>query len=102
MHKIRLTLYIAGQTARSERAVKNLRRIGDTSLAGAYELDIIDVVEDPDAAEHARILTTPTLIKESPSPARRVTGDLSDHARVLVGLSIELTISDDNARENGP
>jgi circadian clock protein KaiB len=86
---IRLTLYVAGASLRSQRAVADLRRIAEQELGGAYELAVVDVLADPEAAEAARILTTPTLIKESPTPARRVTGDLSDGPRVLNGLSLE-------------
>lgn len=89
MDPVRLKLYIAGSTARSERAIHNLRRIGEEALGGVYEVEIIDVMNDPDAAEGDRILTTPTLIKEAPLPTRRVTGDLSDSEKVLYGLALE-------------
>jgi circadian clock protein KaiB len=49
---------------------------------------VVDVVHDPDAAEHARILTTPTVVREHPAPPRRVTGDLGDAARVLAALDL--------------
>lgn len=90
MQSIRLILYVAGQTPRSARAVANLRRLMSEGLGGAPELTIIDVVEDPDAAESARILTTPTLVKEHPAPPRRVTGDLSNVAKVVFALSLEV------------
>jgi circadian clock protein KaiB len=89
MHSVQLTLYIAGQSTRSLTAIANLRRLGEQDLAGRYELTVVDVLEDPDAAEQARILTTPTLIKESPAPSRRVTGDLSDARKVLIGLALD-------------
>lgn len=89
MLPIRLTLYIAGQTARSRRAIANLQQLLEADAVGECALTVIDVTEDPDAAEAARILTTPTLIKESPAPERRVTGDLSDGEMVLDGLALE-------------
>lgn len=95
MSSIRFKLYVAGQTSRSARAVANLRRIADEALRGRYELVIIDVLDDPDSAEADRILTTPTLIKEAPTPPRRVTGDLSDREKVLLGLGLEFDIQAD-------
>lgn len=89
MKPIRLTLYVAGQTTRSLAAIANLRRLGEAHFAGRYELRVIDVADDPDAAERARILTTPTLVKEQPEPVRRVTGDLSDGRKVLLGLALD-------------
>lgn len=90
MGAVRLTLYIAGQTPRSQRALANLRRLGEDQLAGSYDLSVVDVTEDPEAAEAARILTTPTVVRESPAPVRRVTGDLADLERVLFGLGLDM------------
>lgn len=89
MSSIQLRLYVAGETPRSHRAIANLRRIVEEALGEGCELQVIDVVEDPEAAERARILTTPTLVKHTPPPARRVTGDLSDPERVLLGLALD-------------
>lgn len=88
MDPIRFTLYVAGSTPRSQQAVLDLERIGREVLADRFEMAVVDVTEDPEAAERARILTTPTLVKETPPPARRVTGDLSDTRRVLAGLAL--------------
>jgi circadian clock protein KaiB len=70
-------------------AIYNLRQLCDTKLKGNYKLDIIDVLENPDKAELERILATPTLIKLSPAPTRRITGDLSDHEKLLSGLDLD-------------
>ena len=83
-----LKLYVAGDTMRSRQAIANLRRICDEMLGGRPSWGVVDVPEDPDAAESERILTTPTLVRERPAPPRRVTGDLSDPQRVLMGLSL--------------
>jgi circadian clock protein KaiB len=83
---IRLTLYVAGESSRSRTAERNLRALCG-GLPGA-DLRVVDVVHDPDAAEHARILTTPTVVREHPAPPRRVTGDLGDAARVLAALDL--------------
>ena len=69
-------------------AIANLRRICDQELRGQYQLEIIDVLENPQAAEDEKILATPTLIKQLPPPLRRVIGDLSDKEKVLLGLEV--------------
>ena len=79
---------MAGKTPRAELAIANLRRICDQELGGRYELAIIDVLESPELAEEARILATPTLIKQLPPPLRRLIGDLSDKEKVLLGLEL--------------
>jgi circadian clock protein KaiB len=88
LSKYILKLYVAGKTPRAELAIANLRRICEQELGGRYELAIIDVIESPEAAEEARILATPTLIKHLPPPLRRVIGDLSDKEKVLLGLEV--------------
>lgn len=86
-----LKLYITGKTPRTERAIANLRQLCDDVLAEEYEIEIIDVLEQPKLAEDERILATPTLIKKLPPPLRRVIGDLSDRDRVLLGLDLRET-----------
>jgi len=81
-------LFVAGRSARSLQAIANLRRIGEERLQGRYDLVVVDVLLDPESAESSRVLTTPTVVKESPGPARRVTGDLSDLERVLFALDL--------------
>src|SRR4051812_30789972 len=88
LSKYVLKLYVAGANARTERAVANLRRICEQELANLYELEIVDVLENPQVAEDDRILATPTLIKQLPPPLRRVVGDLSDKEKVLFGLEV--------------
>lgn len=83
-----LKLYVTGKTPRAEVAIANLSRICEEELGGRYELDIIDVLEQPQAAEDAKVLATPTLIKALPPPLRRVIGDLSDKEKVLLGLDL--------------
>lgn len=83
-----LKLYVTGSTPRAEQAIGNLRRICEEELRGEYELEIIDVLENPQLAEDEKILATPTLIKSLPLPLRRVIGDLSDRDKVLLGLDV--------------
>jgi circadian clock protein KaiB len=90
MSQYRLKLYITGQTPRSRGAIRNLKRLIEELIPDRCELDIIDVQENPQMAEDDKILATPTLIKELPSPPRRIIGDLSDTARVCEGLEIAI------------
>lgn len=83
-----LKLYISGSSPRAQAAIANLKRICENDLAGRYTLEIIDVLENPDAAEMDKILATPTLVKQLPPPLRRVIGDLSDKDKVLLGLEL--------------
>lgn len=83
-----LKLFVTGKTPRAELAIANIKRICDEELRGQYKLEIIDVLENPEAAETERILATPTLIKQLPPPLRRVIGDLTDKEKVLFGLAV--------------
>jgi circadian clock protein KaiB len=83
-----LKLYVTGTSPRAEVAIANLRRICEQELRGQYQLEVIDVLEHPQVAEDDKILATPTLIKQLPPPLRRVIGDLSDKAKVLLGLEV--------------
>lgn len=87
MHYV-LKLFVTGKTPRAELAIANIRRICEEDLRGQYQLEIIDVLENPEAAESERILATPTLIKQLPPPLRRVIGDLTDKDKVLLGLAL--------------
>ncbi|NJN68748.1 MAG: circadian clock protein KaiB [Chloroflexaceae bacterium] len=84
-----LKLYVTGDTPRAERAIANLRQICERELHDQYELVIIDVLENPQLAEKEKIMVTPTLIRELPPPRRRIIGDLTDTARVLLGLNLQ-------------
>ena len=89
MERYLFRLYVAGPSARSRQAIANLRRFAEAHLAGNYDLVVVDVLTDPESAERARVLTTPTLVREQPAPARRITGDLSDIGRVADALDID-------------
>ena len=88
LSKYILTLYVAGTSPRTQIAIDNLNRICSEDLSGKYDLEIVDVLENPQRAEDERILATPTLIKQLPPPLRRVIGDLSDKEKVLLGLEV--------------
>ena len=83
-----LRLYVAGQTERSIRAIRNLNRICAEHLKGHYSIEVIDLIEHPQLAEGDQILAIPTLVRRLPEPIRKIIGDLSNDERVLVGLDI--------------
>jgi circadian clock protein KaiB len=83
-----LRLYIAGQTPRSMGAFANLKKICEEHLEGRYELEIIDLLENPALASGDQILALPTLVRRLPKPIKKIIGDLSNRERVLVGLDL--------------
>jgi len=91
LSKYLLTLYVTGTSPRTKVAISNLQRLCENELAGQYELEVVDVLENPQRAEDEKILATPTLIKQLPLPLRRVIGDLSDREKVLLGLEVQTT-----------
>ena len=88
MSKLLLKLYVTGQSARSSQAIANLSRICEEEFPGRYEIEIVDVLKEPEQAEKEKILVTPTLVKQLPPPLRRLIGDLSDKEKVLLGLAL--------------
>jgi circadian clock protein KaiB len=84
-----LRLYIAGQTAKSIAALSHLKQICEKHLAGNYEIEVIDLLENPKLAAADQILAIPTLVRKLPPPLKRIIGDLSNEERVLVGLDIK-------------
>jgi circadian clock protein KaiB len=83
-----LRLYIAGTTTRSMSALQRLKAICETHLQGRYELEVIDVYQTDLSLLTDNIVAVPTLIKQLPSPLRRIIGDLSDTEKVLLGLDL--------------
>lgn len=83
-----LRLYVMGMTARSTRAVENLRAICDEYLGGRYDLEVVDIYQQPVLARREEIVAAPTLIKKLPLPVRRIVGDMSNRDRVLLGLDL--------------
>ena len=83
-----LRLFVAGTTTRSQTAITNVRRICDQHLAGRFDLEVIDVYTHPRETRDFQIVATPTLVKVTPQPLRRIVGDLSNLERVLAGLNL--------------
>src|SRR5688500_17579698 len=100
--EIEFTLYVAGDSPRSFEAVSNLRRLAEQRLAGACRIAGVYVVADPDRAEDARILTTPTLVTEAQGTPRRVTGDLTDPDRVHAALGLSAAARGPSPTEGRP
>ena len=88
--KYELRLYIAGNTPKSITALKNLKRYCEEHLKDQYEIEVIDLLKNPQLAEGDQILAVPTLVKKVPEPVRRIIGDLSNEEKVLVGLDLRI------------
>ncbi len=83
-----LRLYVAGTTPRSLLAIRNIKRICEQFLRGRYDLEVIDVYQQPTLAKGEQIIAAPTLIKKLPLPLRKFIGDMADQERILVGLDL--------------
>ena len=83
-----LRLYVAGQTPKSVTAFANLKRLCEEYLAGEFEIEVIDLIENPRLARDDQIVAIPTLVRKLPEPIRKIIGDLSDTERTLVGLQL--------------
>ena len=83
-----LRLYVSGMTPRSARAVRNLQEICDEYLDGRYDLEVVDIYQQPVLTKGEQIIAAPTLLKKLPLPMRRIIGDMSNKERVLLGLDL--------------
>jgi circadian clock protein KaiB len=83
-----LRLYVAGQTPKCAAAFANLKKLCEEHLAGRYQIEVVDLLEDPKLAKGDQILAIPTLVRRLPPPLKKIIGDLSNTERVLVGLDL--------------
>jgi circadian clock protein KaiB len=83
-----LRLYVTGMTPKSIKAIQNIRKICEENLKDRYELEVIDIYQQPEYAKKEDILAAPTLIKKLPLPLRKFIGDMSDKEKILVGLDL--------------
>jgi circadian clock protein KaiB len=83
-----LRLYVAGHTPKSMTALSNLKKLCEKHLHGVYELEVIDLIKQPQLASGDQIFAIPTLVRRLPSPVKKIIGDLSNTERVLVGLDV--------------
>ena len=84
-----LRLYVAGATDRSRQAILRVRKLCETELNGEYDLEVIDIYQQPILARDGQILATPTLVREYPKPVRRLIGNLSNTTGLFVGLDLD-------------
>ena len=83
-----LRLFVAGTSGRSQRAIENLRRFCGERLSGRFDLEVVDIYQQPALASRYQVVAAPTLVKVAPGPLRRIIGDLSETSRVLRGLDL--------------
>lgn len=95
----RLRLFVTGATPNSTKAISNLKEFCETHLKDRYELEIIDVYQQPLIAESEQLIALPMLMKISPLPQRRMIGDMSDTGKILRGLNLP-AIKDYGTRKN--
>lgn len=84
-------LYVSGSTPRSTKAIRNIRKICEENLTGRYDLEVVDIYQQPGLAGEQQIIAAPTLIKSLPLPLRRFIGDLSHSEPVLIGIGLRPT-----------
>ena len=82
-------LFVSGATPRSTAAIASVRRICEQYLPGQYELEVVDIYQQPEETRKAQIIAAPTLIKEFPFPTQRFIGDMSNSERIIVGLNLK-------------
>ncbi len=86
-----LCLYVTGRSPKCLRAIENLRRACEEHLAGRYQIEVVDLLENPRRAAEDQILAVPTVVRRLPLPIRKLVGDLSDTDRLLAGLQLRLS-----------
>jgi circadian clock protein KaiB len=88
--RFQLRLFVTGQTPRSLRSIENLRSLCERHFPGRYDLEVVDIYQQPSLASENQIIAAPTLIKRLPLPLRRLVGDFSDQERVFLGLDLKV------------
>ena len=83
-----LRLYVAGNTPNSVAAFANLKEICEVHLGGRYQIEVVDLLRQPQLAAGDQIIAVPTLVRKLPHPVKKIIGDLSNTERVLVGLEL--------------
>jgi circadian clock protein KaiB len=84
-----LRLYVSGSTSKSALAIANIKQICELHLKNRYDLEVIDIYQQPNLARDQQIVAVPTLVKLLPPPQRRLIGDLSNLEKVLSGLDVD-------------
>lgn len=86
--RYQLRLYVTGTTPQSTLAITNLKEVCEAHLKGRYDLEVVDLYQQPELARGREILVAPTLVKQLPVPVRRLIGDLSNRRKVLLALDV--------------
>ena len=84
-----LRLYITGTTPKSLNAIANIKKICEEHLQGRYDLEVVDIYQQPSLAAGKQIVAVPTLIKKLPLPLRKLIGDMSNTEHILLGLDLQ-------------
>lgn len=84
----RLRLYVSGASRSSLQAVANIKQFCHQYLDGQYELEVIDLYQQPELASQEQLVFAPTLVKTSPLPVRRLVGTLSNSHDVMRLLDV--------------
>ncbi len=87
--KYLLRLYVAGATPKSTQAIMNIKKICEEHLKGRYDLEVIDIYQQPVLTKGEQIIAAPTLVKKLPPPLRKFIGSMADVERILVGLDLK-------------
>lgn len=83
-----LRLYVAGATPQSNKAITNLKRICEEYIPRRYDLEVINIHQQPVLLEGEQVIATPTLIKKLPLPLRKFIGDMANTEKILLGLDL--------------
>ena len=97
--KLILQLYVCGMSARSMEAIENIRKICNTELEAAFDLEIVDLYKNPERAAEQQIIFSPSLIKQAPPPKKTLVGTFADPEKVIRGLGIRINNNDGDEDE---
>ena len=85
----KLRMYVTGASPNSARAISNIKNICEKYLSGMYDLEVVDIYQEPIKAQTEQVIALPMLVKSSPLPFKRLIGDMSDTKKVLTALGLE-------------
>src|SRR6478735_2560365 len=88
--KLVLQLYVSGMSPKSMEAIENIKRLCDDNLKDAFELEIVDLYKNPEAASLQQIVFSPSLVKQFPLPRKIIIGTFADTLKVIKGLGITI------------
>jgi circadian clock protein KaiB len=83
-----MTLFVTGASRLSLQAVSRVREFCEEELTGHYDLEVVDLYRAPERAREAQIIASPTLLRDNPTPVRRVIGDMSDRGRLRAAIKV--------------